>query len=136
LRLALLAACLSAATACHSDAERREQARIANLAARIDRLRQADNAAKKPLLEALEAAECVGADACALKDLCVRAYQLHQRGLDAIAGLRAVAGSTGAEGEKLAQDVMRSAERDLAHARDLGAQCAEQQVRTVRKVLM
>jgi hypothetical protein len=132
--LALLLACVASATGCHSDAERREQARIAHLAERIDRLRRADNADKKPLLEALEAADCVGPDACALKDLCVRAYQLHQRGLDAIASLRAGAGS--ADPEKLAQELMRAAEQDLARARDLGAQCSEAQVRTVRKVLM
>jgi hypothetical protein len=130
----LLLASLSLAAGCHSDAERREQARVANLAARIDRLRQAANIDKQPLLEALQAAECVGAEACALKDLCVRAYQVHQRGLEAIARLKREAGSDAERGS--APERMRTAEGDLARARELGEQCAEAQVRTVRKVLM
>src|SRR5688572_7651408 len=77
--------------ACRSDAERAEQGRVANLAERIDRLRRAENPDKRPLLAALEAASCVSADSCALKDLCVRAYQVHQRALDAIEDLKRIA---------------------------------------------
>jgi hypothetical protein len=131
---ALLGASLAVAIGCHSDAERREQARVANLAARIDRLRQAPNGDKRPLLDALAAAECVGAEACALKDLCVRAYQVHQRGLDAVAVLQRQAA---ADADRASvQEQMRAAEADLTRARELGELCAEAQVRTVRKVLM
>jgi hypothetical protein len=125
---------LSASWGCHSDAERREQARVANLAARIDRLRQAANTDKRPLLEALQAAECVGAEACALKDLCVRAYQVHQRGLDAVARLKSELGPD--QAPAAAQERMRTAQEDFARGRELGEQCAEAQVRAVRKVLM
>jgi len=120
---------------CTSDARRAEQARVANLAERIDRLRRAENPDKRPLLEGLERAECVGPDACALKDLCVRAYRLHQRGLDTIDALSAVArADAGASPEVVAR--LAAAERDLALARDLGQRCSEEQVRTVRKTML
>jgi hypothetical protein len=120
---------------CRSDAERAEQGRVANLAERIDRLRRADNPGKRPLLQALEAAACVSADACALKDLCVRAYQVHQRALDSIESLKRLASSDAGVSEPV-RERLRQAEQDLATARELGERCAEAQVRTVRKVLM
>jgi hypothetical protein len=122
---------------CRSDAERAEQGRVANLAERIDRLRRADNPGKRPLLQALEASACVSADACALKDLCVRAYQVHQRALDSIESLKHLAASDAGTGvSEPVRERLRQAEQDLATARELGERCAEEQVRTVRKVLM
>jgi hypothetical protein len=120
---------------CTSDAKRVEQGRVANLAERIDRLRRAENADKRPLLEQLTRAECVSPDACALKDLCVRAYQLHQRGLDAIAALRHVAQrDAGASADVSSR--LETADRDLAQARELAERCSEEQVRVVRKTLL
>lgn len=131
--IAASALCLQ--LACRSDAERAEQGRVANLAERIDRLRRAENPDKRPLLAALTAAECVSADACALKDLCVRAYQVHQRALDSIEDLKHIAqGDAGASEPVRAR--LRQAETDLTTARELGERCADEQVRTVRKVLM
>ncbi len=120
---------------CRSDAERAEQGRVANLAERIDRLRRADNPGKRPLLAALRTAACVSADECALKDLCVRAYEVHQRALDAIESLKLVAVSDAGDNFPV-RERLRQAEQDLGSARDLGERCAEEQVRTVRKVLM
>ena len=136
LRCALLvaSACLCLA-GCTSDARRAEQGRVANLAERIDRLRRAPNADKRPLLEQLERADCTGADACALKDLCVRAYQLHQRGLDAIAALSALAGRDAGPAPDVAAR-LQTAERELGLARDLATRCSEEQVRVVRKTLL
>lgn len=134
---ALLAALGSLLSACQSDARRAEQGRIANLAERIDRLRRADNPDKRPLLEALKKAECVGPDACGLKDLCVRGYEVHQRALDAIDALKreASADAGGAPTASLRQR-LQSAERDLGEAVSLGQRCAEEQVRAVRKTLL
>jgi len=123
------------ALGCTSDARRAEQARVANLAERIDRLRRADNADKRPLLKDLERAECAGADACALKDLCVRAYRLHQQGLDAIAALSALARADAGAGANVS-GTLSAAERDLAQARELAQLCSEEQVRTVRKTML
>jgi hypothetical protein len=135
LRWTPLLASLLLCLGCTSDARRAEQGRVANLAERIDRLRRADNPDKRPLLEQLTRAECVSPDACALKDLCVRAYQLHQRGLDAIAALSTLArGDAGANADVATR--LATAEKDLALARDLSQRCSEEQVRVVRKVLL
>ena len=122
--------------ACNSDARRAEQGRMANLAERIDRLRRADNPDKRPLLEQLERAECVGADACALKDLCVRAYRLHQQGLDAISALSALARKDAGTRSADVTPRIQAAERDLSLARDLAQRCSEEQVHAVRKTLL
>jgi hypothetical protein len=87
------------------------------------------------LLEQLERAECVGVDACALKDLCVRAYRVHQRGLDAIDALAALARRDAGARADVAER-LRSADQDLTLARDLAQRCSEEQVHTVRKVLL
>lgn len=125
----------SLASACHSDARRAEQARVAHLAERIDRLRRADNHEKHALLELLERTDCVGPDACGLKDLCVRAYQVHQRALDAIEAMKKVA-ATDAGPSLALRDRLHATEQDLTEAKDLSTRCAEEQVRTVRKTLM
>jgi len=132
--LLLALACL--ALACKSDAQRAEQARIANLAERIDRLRRADNPNKRSLLADLEKAECVGPDACGLKDLCVRAYLVHQRALDAIESLKREAGTDAGAPGPAVRERLQSAERDLAQAVDLSQRCADEQVRAVRKTML
>lgn len=131
----MAACCAWALCACRSDAERAEQGRIANLAERIDRLRGADNAGKRPLLEALKTTQCLSPDACALKDLCVRAYEVHQRALDSIGSLQRLAAADAGASAPV-RERLQKAEQDLSSARELGEKCAEEQVRTVRKVLM
>jgi len=122
-------------SSCQSDARRAEQARIANLAERIDRLRRADNPDKRALLADLKKAECVGADACGLKDLCVRGYEVHQRALDAIESLKLAAATDAGPTPEL-RDRLRGAERDLTEAVSLSQRCADEQVRAVRKTLL
>lgn len=134
LAAAVLAA-LCTLPSCRSDARRAEQARIAHLAERIDRLRRADNPDKRALLAALKETECVGPDACGLKDLCVRAYEVHQRALDEIDALQRVAATDAGAAPDVRQR-LAAAERDLTQARTLGEQCSEQQVRAVRKTML
>lgn len=133
-RLLLFALCLSA-LACTSDARRREQARIARLVEHVDRLRRADNADKRPLLAALIQAQCEGAEACALKDLCVRAYELHQSALDTITELTRQANRDGGTAHDSKQRLEKT-ESDLLEAKELSQRCAEEQVKAVRKTLM
>lgn len=123
-------------TACQSDARRAEQARIANLAERIDRLRRADNADKRSLLDDLQKAECVGPDACGLKDLCVRAYQIHQRALDAIESLKRAAARDAGPPSPAVREQLLGAQRDLGQAVNLSQQCSDEQVKAVRKTLL
>jgi len=134
-----IAVLLLALAACQSDARRAQQARVANLAARLDRLRQADNPDKAPLLEDLKLVECVEPDACALKELCVEAYMKHQSSLNAMTEAKALLAATG-RGETIPTEVISQrvslAQRDLTTARELGEKCAHDQVMVVRKVLM
>ncbi len=120
---------------CKSDAERAHQGQVARLVEHIDRLRRADNLDKREPLEALTRVTCPDAEACALQDLCLRAYRLHQGSLDTIQELeqhaRASTPPPPDVGERLAR-----AERELAQARALSEQCAETQVRVMRKALI
>jgi hypothetical protein len=134
-RVCAVIAAASFLCACKSDAERAEQARIANLAERIDRLRRADNADKRALLADLKKADCVGPDACGLKDLCVRGYEVHQRALDAIESLKLAAANDAGPTPEL-RERLRGAERDLTEAVNLSQRCADEQVRAVRKTLL
>jgi hypothetical protein len=133
---ALIALLCSASLACKSDAQRADQGRIANLAERIDRLRRAENRDKRELLEGLKKAECVGPDACGLKDLCVRAYETHQRALDAIEALKTLASASEAAPSPAVRQQLSEAEQDLSEAQRLGRECADEQVRAVRKTLL
>jgi hypothetical protein len=132
--------CLAHTPGCKSDAERAELAEVAHLVEHIDRLRRADNADKEPLLGALSAAECRGADACALKDLCVRAYRLHQDALDAIAAAKRRASDDAAalDAAATAREAARlsAIEGDLNEAKGLTERCANEQVRVMRSKLM
>lgn len=134
-RACAIIAAASLLAACQSDARRADQARMANLAERIDRLRRADNADKRELLADLKKAECIGPDACGLKDLCVRGYEVHQRALDTIESLRLAAAADAGPTPEL-RERLRGAERDLSEAVNLSQRCADEQVRAVRKTLL
>jgi hypothetical protein len=127
---------LAFACGCQSDARRASQAQVLALAERVERLRRADNADKRQLLEALRSAECASTEACALKDLCVRAYQLHQNALDSIQRLKQLSEQAGAPAPADTQAQLGEAQQALEQAKDLSQQCAEQQVRVVRKSLL
>jgi hypothetical protein len=132
----LLALSLVLASGCKSDAERARLAQTARLAEQVDRLRRADNPDKRALLGALQQAECHEPEACAFKDLCVRAYELHQRALDSIARLRQLAEQgTGTLPQGSAAE-LGQVQEELDRAKVLTEQCAEEQVRVVRKSLL
>lgn len=122
--------------ACRSDHARQEQARLLTLAEHIDRLRRANNADKRALLAQLTLLECQDAEACGLKDLCVRAYELHQRVLDSIETMQRAAARDASPPEPALRARFGQTERDLAAARGLTESCAEEQVRVVRKALL
>lgn len=107
-----------------------------SLTEHIDRLRRANNADKRAALERLIAAPCEGPDACGLKDLCVRAYQTHQRVLDAIGTMKALAERDAAPPGAALRAEFGRAEQDLGAAKALTESCAEEQVRAVRKLLL
>jgi hypothetical protein len=120
---------------CRSDAERARLGEVALLASLVDRLRAADNAEKRPLLGLLEQAPCQSASACALKDLCVRAYSVHQTALDEIARLSRAARASDAGRPATVRDSVHDAEQRLETARRLSRECADRQVAVVRETL-
>jgi hypothetical protein len=127
--------CLLASAGCKSDAERAHQGQVARIAEHIERLRLADNRDKRAPLEALAAVPCPDAEACALQDLCLRGYRLHQGALDAIAALERQSRSASPPPADVGQRLAR-AQNDLAQAKTLTEDCADQQVRVLRKALM
>ena len=127
--------CLVASAGCKSDAERAHQGQVARIAAHIERLRLADNRDKRAPLDALAAVPCPDAEACALQDLCLRGYRLHQGALDSIAALERQAKSDSPPPADLGQRLTK-AQNDLDRAKKLTEDCADQQVRVLRKALM
>lgn len=127
--------CFIASVACKSDAERAHQGQVARLAEHIERLRLADNRDKRGPLQALAAVPCPDAEACALQDLCLRGYRLHQGALDSIAALERQSKSDAPAPADVGQQLAK-AQSDLAQAKTLTEECADQQVRILRKTLM
>jgi hypothetical protein len=127
--------CFVVSAGCKSDAERAHQGQVARIAEHIERLRLADNRDKRAPLEALAAVPCPDAEACALQDLCLRGYRLHQAALDAIAALERQSRSDSPPPADVGQRLAK-ARNDLAQAKTLTEDCAEQQVRVTRKALM
>jgi hypothetical protein len=112
-----------------------ELGHLAALATSIDRLRAADNADKQDWLAQLEGAHCQGEPQCALKDLCLQAYRLHQRALDTIASLKTPA-LAARDAPSNTAERLEAARSDLASAQQLAHQCAERQVLLVRKSMV
>ena len=120
--------CFIVCAACKSDAERAHQGQVARLAQQIERLRLADNRDKRAPLQALAAVPCPDAEACALQDLCLRGYRLHQGALDSISALERQARSDAPPPADVSQQLAQ-AQNDLARAKTLTEDCADQQVR-------
>jgi hypothetical protein len=110
---------------------------VAHLAEQIERLRRAENPDKRALLEQLIRTDCPDAEACGLKDLCVRAYRLHQSALDSITALQAFTRSdAGTPAPANLGDRLTRTREDLERARQLSESCAAEQIRVVRKSLL
>ena len=120
---------------CKSDAERVRLGQVARLADHIDRLRRAANPDKGALLQALAGIDCPDAEACALKDLCLRAYSVHQSALDQIGSLQRVAEQALAPTPADVPASLERAQAQLEQAKTLSEKCAEEQVRLVRSAM-
>ncbi len=74
--------------ACRSSGEQESRADAARLSHAIDAVRNAPNDAKHETLDALKAIGCNEDERCALKKVCVEAYESHARAVDVIASAR------------------------------------------------
>jgi hypothetical protein len=109
------------------------------VAQQIDRLREADNAQKRAELATLVGLPCGEPALCTLKELCVRAYSLHQEALDEIAALKAMTepgAAVPAAGAKDASSRLGVTEKKLEQARAETEECAREQVTVVRRFLL
>jgi hypothetical protein len=124
---------------CNSEAKRRSQAEAVRVAQQIDRLREADNDHKRGELGTLVGLACGEPAVCTLKELCVRAYSLHQEALDEIAALKAMTAPGSAVPAAAARDAssrLDMTEQKLERARADTAECAREQVVVVRRFLL
>jgi len=124
---------------CDSEAKRRSQAEAVRVAQQIDRLREADNEHKRGELGTLIGLACGEPAVCTLKELCVRAYSLHQEALDEIAALKAMTAPGSAVPPAAVQGAssrLGVTEQKLERARTDTEECAREQVVVVRRFLL
>lgn len=128
--------CLSL-VACRSSQARRLEAEVARLSHAIDALRNAPNAGKSALLEALEQTLCEQPEACQLKETCVTAYKRHRAAIEASERARGLldARDGGTRAVLAAASELNQAEIELEHARTLTDRCSADEGALKRKVL-
>jgi hypothetical protein len=128
--------CLSL-SACRSSQARQLEAEVARLSHAIDSLRNAPNAGKVALLEALERAQCTEPEACQLKETCVTAYRRHRAAIEASERARGLldARDGGTRAVLAAASELNQAEIELEHARVLTDRCSADEGALKRKVL-
>ncbi len=118
--------------ACRSEQERAFEAELATLGRAIDSLRDAPNAGKAPLLEALKTSRCHDPRACELKSRCIRAYMTQRSGLEASARAAALLGNADPAAALAAAAELQRAEANLLEAKHLGDECATAQGELLR----
>ncbi|HEV8549568.1 MAG TPA: hypothetical protein VGQ57_11085 [Polyangiaceae bacterium] len=104
--------------------ERAARAEAADISRAVDAVRAADNPAKAGPLAALRDKSCSVADICAVKSLCIAAYEQHERALALVA--EAKAGITAAPAASVAQ-TLTLAESALTRAKSQTDDCATRQ---------
>jgi hypothetical protein len=96
----------------------------------IEALRNADNAKKATLLQALRAVPCSVADVCAVQSFCAAAYEEHVKVLELIAAAKGAASAASAD---TLRDAISTAQAGLARAKAQTDACATQQGELARK---
>ena len=112
---------------CKSQAERQLSRDVARIAHRVNELRNAPNNAKLVPLEKLREEPCEQAAVCELQTLCVQAYSLHVKSIQATSGLRERLRSDDVPAGLSAGLVLEAAEKDLKRSRTLIQRCLERQ---------
>jgi hypothetical protein len=118
---------LLAAAGC-GGAERAAKAEAAGVVRAVAALRDAPNEAKAPLLATLKGAACSDPEVCALKKVCVSAYEQHLSALELTAEVkgRLDSGADAGEAQKLGV-LLGDAERKLVESRTLSDRCVERE---------
>lgn len=101
--------------------EQRRAAELSRLGPAIDQLRQAPNRDKAEFLERLRSIPCEDVELCALRSLCLAAYERHTRALKTIDLVKAKVARPEADGLEAALD---TAKQDLHEAGKRAQECA------------
>ncbi len=113
---------------CPGEAAQQSRGEAGRMAHAVRSLREADNPAKRPLLEALARSKCKEPLVCELQQTCVAAYRSHLDGLDKSDGVRrsldAVDGGAARRSAELLTE-LDAAEELLRNARQGTERCAE-----------
>ena len=120
---------LFALTACPSE-DGKERAEAARVSRAIDALRTADNAKKPELLGALREESCEDSEVCAVRSVCLAAYELHVGSLESAARAVTEAGDGG--NPMAAASALGAAQASLEHARKLAEDCTRAQGDLIR----
>jgi hypothetical protein len=118
---AVVALALFASCACRSETERRRTLDALLVSSAVEAVREAPHDDKGAALERLRVTSCTDARACAVKELCLQAYTLHQK---SVATTRALArAEPSGELPSGAAELLARAERDLAAAKRMSEEC-------------
>jgi hypothetical protein len=109
---------------CRGEAARQKTLEALTLSAAIQALRQAPHDDKTAALARLRALQCVAPRACEAKEVCVQAYSLHQKAIDATREIRTRLASS-AEPPASADQVLAGAANDLQAAKAMMQECLQ-----------
>ncbi len=112
--------------ACKSTAERELGAEVARIANAVNELRDAPHNQKARPLGKLRSEECKLPASCELKQICLQAYTLHDKSVEATTKIRQALRSGQAD-EAGAAQLLEVSEADLERARQLMARCVSLQ---------
>jgi hypothetical protein len=122
------------ALGCKGEREQAERAEAGRLTHAIAALREAENAAKPPRIAALDREKCTSEALCEMKRVCVDAYRLHVRGLEASrVASRALDADGGSQPGRRIAELVAASERDLVRARELVQRCTDLESETTRR---
>jgi hypothetical protein len=121
---------------CPGEVEQRGRGEAERVARAVSVLREADNAAKRPLLNALSAQRCTEPPVCELQRTCAEAYRGHLDGVQKSEAVRqkldAPEGGAPLQSAELLQE-LDTAEHMLHMARESVRQCADLEGKLRRK---
>jgi hypothetical protein len=120
--------------ACDSGPSANARAEAERVVSAVRALRNAENEDKPARLGALRAVDCALPDVAALKNECVSAYELYNKGLDAVRAVKkSLASDAGQDDAKRAAELLIGAEKDVASGKQRASRCAEAEGRVVTK---
>ena len=118
---------------CKGEREQAERAEAGRITHAVAALREADNTAKPPRIAVLDRESCTSEALCELKRVCLDAYRLHVRGLEASRVATRALDADGSQPDKSVAELVLASERDLVKARELVQRCSDLESEAARR---